>query len=230
MGESMFRGSFVALVTPMTEQEEIDWDAFGNLIEWQIEEGTDGLVLGGSTGEGAVLTSAEKLALFKRGLEIARGRVPIFVGSGGNSTKPSLELTREAKALGASGALIVTPYYNRPGETGCLAHYSMLAKADLPLILYYNPARTAVKLSPDGIARICEIPQVVAVKDASGDLSFSIQLMQKVEKPIFSGDDVLAFPHLSIGFKGVISIVGNIIPHQWGNFVRDPTCEAFFQL
>ncbi len=175
------------------------------------------------------MTDGEKLAVFKKGVEIAKGRIPIIAGTGGNFTRAALELTRAAKTLGVSGALTVVPYYNRPSEAGCFAHFERLATADLPLILYHHPARTGVRLSAEAIARICEIPQVAAVKEASGDLNLGIELRQQIEKPIFSGDDALALPHLSVGFNGVISIVGNVIPRQWGDFVRAPTRESFFE-
>lgn len=224
----MFTGSFVALITPMTEEKEIDWPAFEELIEWQIREKTNGLVLAGTTGEAATLSSEEKLSLFKKGVEIAHGRVPIIAGTGVNSTQATVELTRAAKALGVDAALLVVPYYNRPSEAGCMAHFLKVAEVDLPFILYHHPIRTGVRLSVETMTRICEIPQVIGIKEASGDIGLGIELLQRIKKPIFSGDDLLALPHLSIGFSGTISIVGNVIPGPWGDFVRQPSRESFF--
>jgi 4-hydroxy-tetrahydrodipicolinate synthase len=224
----MFRESLVALVTPMTREKEIDWRAFEGLVNWQIAEGTNGLLIGGTTGEGMTLSAKEKKALFQKAVEIAKGRIPIIAATGSGSTQRAVESTRVAKEAGVSGALVIVPYYNRPSELGCLAHYTAIAEVDLPLILYHHPRRTGVCLSAEAIARICEIPQVVGVKEASGDMNLALELIHRMKKPIFSGDDLLALPHLAVGCSGVISIIGNLLPQQWGNFVRSPSAKAFF--
>lgn len=223
----MLTGSLVALITPMTKTKEIDWDAFEHLVQWQIEEGTNGLVLCGTTGEGSTLSLEEKLSLFKRGVEIARGRIPIIAGTGTNCTQTSVAITQAAKAVGVNAALVVIPYYNRPSALGCIAHYKKIAEVDLPLILYHHPVRTGIRLSTETMMRICEIPQVIAIKEASGDFTLATQLLSQIKKPLLSGDDLLSFAHLAIGFSGVISVIGNVFPLQWGNFVRSPTQKSF---
>lgn len=223
----MLAGSLVALVTPMTKTKEIDWDAFEHLVQWQIEEGTNGLILGGTTGEGSTLSLEEKRSLFAKGVEVARGRIPIIAGTGSNCTQTSVAITQEAKALGVSAAILIVPYYNRPTPSGCIAHFEKIATVHLPLILYHHPGRTGIRLSLETIARICEIPQVVAIKEASGDVKLATELVHQIDKSLFSGDDLLSLAHLSIGFSGVISVIGNLLPRQWGDFVRSPTKKAF---
>lgn len=226
----MFRGSYVALVTPMTQDEEIDWPAFEALIHWHIEEGTEGLVIAGSTGEESTLTKDEKIALFKKSVEIARGKVVLIATTGSNCTREAVELTRLAKATGVDGAIAILPYCNRPVEEGIHAHYLAIAGVGLPFIVYHHPGRAGVRLSAEALARLCEIPEVAAVKETSGDLGLATDLVSMVDKPILSGDDCLALAHLGVGFAGVISVVGNLIPRQWGDFVRAPTREAFYEM
>lgn len=209
----------VALVTPFDFLGKVDFSALEKLIEWQIEEGTEGLVLCGCTGEGFSLSKEEKLAIFRFGVEIVGGRIPIIAATGSNQTLESASLTYEAKKWGVDGCLVTVPYYNRPTEEGCFAHFSEIAKVDLPMIFYYHPGRTGVKLSAEALARICEIPQIVGVKDSSGDFELALEVMALSNTPLLCGDDTLALAHLAIGFTGSISITGNVAPHAWKAFV-----------
>ncbi len=170
----MFRGSIVALATPFTASREIDFPALEALVEWHVQEGTDALVICGTTGEAPTLSEEELLKVFKCAIAVAKKRVPIIAGTGSNDTKKTLHLTKEAKTLGADAALLIVPYYNRPTPQGCLAHFAEVAKAGLPLILYDHPGRTGVKLSSKTLLQILEIPQVVAIK-ASADIEVAIE-------------------------------------------------------
>jgi 4-hydroxy-tetrahydrodipicolinate synthase len=215
----MFSGMIVALVTPFTLSAEIDYAAFEKLVEWHIAEGTDGIVLCGTTGEAPTLQHAEQIELMRRGVEIANGRIPIIVGTGSNDTCTAVRRTQEAKAYGADGALVVLPYYNRPTPEGCFAHFAELAKVDFPLIVYHHPGRTGVRLPVEMLVKIAGLEQVVAIKEASGDVDYAIDVMQRTAKPLFSGDDVLTIPIMAAGGVGVISIVANVIPKEWGTLV-----------
>jgi 4-hydroxy-tetrahydrodipicolinate synthase len=227
----MFRGSFVAVVTPFTDTDTIDFVAFEKLIEWHIQEGTQGLIIAGTVGENTSLTFEEKVSLFQKAADIAKNRILLIGSTGCSSTREAALLTRRAKEIGLDGAIVISPYGNRPGEEGHLAHYRAIAEIGLPIILYYNPIRTGLRLTPEQIEKVCGIPNVVAVKDASGDVSFSTELKHRLKHTaLFSGDDGLALAHLSMGYDGVISTVGNLIPRQWSDFVRAPTAEQFFAL
>ncbi len=215
----MIAGSIVALVTPFHENLEIDFDALEELIEWHIEEGTDLISVCGTTGESGTLSHEEFLRIVETAVKTARKRVPIVAGTGCLDTRLTVKKTVESKKLGADAALVVLPYYNRPTEEGCLAHFQEVAKAKLPLIAYHHPGRTGIKLSPAALAKICEIPEVVAVKDAAGDLAHTLELMKLTSVPIVSGDDILALPHLSVGCTGVISVIANLIPRRWKEFI-----------
>ena len=177
----MFRGSIVALATPFNEQNEVDFKNLCELIEWQIELGTDGTVLCGSTGEDPTLSHAEKLQIFKEGVPAYKGRVPIIAGTGCNDTARSVDLTLQAKAAGVDGALVILPYYNRPTPEGCFLHYQELSKIGLPLIIYDNPARTGIKLSVQSMKRLCQLPNIVGIKDATGNLDYALELIHQVK-------------------------------------------------
>ncbi len=211
----MFRGSIVALATPFNEQNQVDFRTLCDLIEWQIESGTDGIVLCGSTGEDPTLSHAEKLQIFKEGVLAAKGRIPIIAGTGCNDTARSVHLTLQAKEAGVDGALLILPYYNRPTPEGCFLHYQELSKIGLPLIIYDNPGRTGIRLSVQSMKRLCELPHIVGIKDATGNLDYALELMHQVKTPILSGDDSFLLPQMASGACGVISIVANIIPRQW---------------
>lgn len=225
----MFKGSLVALVTPFDSLGKVDFSALEKLIEWQIEEGTDGLILCGTTGEGSTLSEEEKIAIFRFAVEVGGGRIPIIASTGSNQTGESVSLTQEAKKGGVDGCIAIVPYCNRPTEEGCFAHFSAIAKVGLPLILYHHPGRTGVKLSAEGLARMSEIPQVVGIKESSGDLSLALEILSLSQTSLFCGDDILALAHFAIGFTGSISIIGNVVPQEWKTFISTALSGDFPQ-
>jgi 4-hydroxy-tetrahydrodipicolinate synthase len=212
----MFKGAITALVTPF-KNGEVDEDAFRNLIEFQIEKGIDALVPCGTTGESATLSHDEHKRVVKIAMEAVRKRVPVIAGAGSNSTAEALDLVKHAKEVGADAALLVTPYYNKPTQEGLYQHYKKLAEeTKFPLVPYNVPSRTGSNLEPNTLARLSEIENIVAVKEASGSLK---QISQIVEMcgdriTIISGDDFTTLPILAIGGKGVISVASNIVPHD----------------
>ncbi len=219
-----FRGSIVAMITPFTEDGKIDKAGVEKLINFHIENGTDAILLAGTTGESATLTHDEHKELIKMGVEIAGGRIPIVAGTGSNSTAEALDLTRAAKEAGADAALLITPYYNKPTQKGMYLHFKKIAEeVDIPIILYNVPSRTGINLLPDTVAKLSEIPNIVAVKEASGNLGQMVQIVSKVKEgfKLMSGDDQLLLPILSIGGTGVISVVANIIPKDMAQMIRE---------
>jgi 4-hydroxy-tetrahydrodipicolinate synthase len=215
----MFTGSLVALVTPFHENLSVDLAALQELVEWHIEEGTDGIVVCGTTGENGALSEEEFIAVVETAIAAAKKRIPIIVGTGSLDTRKTVKNTEIAKCYGADGALVVLPYYNRPTEEGCVAHFQEAAKAGLPMIVYHHPGRTGIRLSPSDLSKIAKIPEVVAIKDAAGDLSHTLELLTVVDCPVLSGDDTLALPHLAAGCAGVVSIIANVIPKRWKEFI-----------
>ncbi len=211
----MFKGSIVALATPFTENNEVDFTAIHELIEWHIESGTDAIVICGSTGESSTLSQTEQLKLFNEAVLAGKNRIPLIAGTGSNNTHHAIEMTKSAKQIGFDAALVVMPYYNKPTPEGCYQHFQELSKIGLPLIVYHHPGRTAIKLPVKALARICALPNIVAIKDGTADLDYVIELMHETQTPILSGDDTLTLPFMACGANGVISIVANIIPRQW---------------
>lgn len=221
----MFKGSFTALVTPFDKDGHIDEAKFGELIDFQIENGINGVVPCGCTGEAATLSHAEQKKLIKIAVEAVNKRVPVIAGTGSNSTEEALDLTEHAKKAGADGALIITPYYNKPTPKGQLLHYEKIAKAvDIPIILYNVPSRTGISMKPEVVAELSEIDNIVAIKEASGSLEQVSQILSLCNITVLSGDDSLTLPMLSVGAKGVISVAGNIVPEEVTNMVN-----AFFE-
>ncbi len=219
-----FRGSIVAMITPFTEDGKIDREGVERLINFHIENGTDAILLAGTTGESATLTHDEHKELIKMGVEIAGGRIPIVAGTGSNSTAEAIDLTRAAKDAGADAALLITPYYNKPTQKGMYLHFKKIAEeVDIPIILYNVPSRTGINLLPDTVAKLSEIPNIVAVKEASGNLGQMVQIVSKVKEgfKLMSGDDQLLLPILSIGGTGVISVVANIIPKDMAQMIKE---------
>ncbi len=214
----MFRGSIVALATPFNSQGEVDFHILCELIEWHIESGTDAIVLCGTTGEAPTLSHEETIKIFKEGVLAAKGRIPIIAGTGSYDTAKAVQLTAEAKEAGADGALVVLPYYSRPTPEGCFQHFQELSKIGLPMIVYHHPGRIGIKLSIKDLARISELPNIAAIKDATADLDYALELMHKIKTPVLTGDDTIALPMLASGAVGIISIVANIIPRQWKIF------------
>ncbi len=210
----MFKGSIVALVTPF-KQGAVDEEAYRELIEFQIENNTSAIVPCGTTGESATLSFQEHHQVIDIAVDAVKKRVPVIAGTGGNSTREAIELTEHAKKAGVDATLQVTPYYNKPTQEGLYQHFKAIAEAvPLPQVLYNVPGRTSVNLLPETVARLAELPEVVAIKEASGDLGQMAEIMRLAGDKItlISGDDNLTLPILSIGGKGAISVVANIVP------------------
>ena len=210
----MFKGSFVALITPFKDGA-VDETAFRSFVQWQIEQGTNGLVPCGTTGESPSLSHGEHRRLIEICVEISGGKVPVLAGSGANSTAHTIHLTRQAKEAGADAALVVTPYYNKPTQEGLYQHYKAITEAvDLPVVIYNIPGRSIVDMSVDTMARLAELPNIVGVKDATADLSRpqKERLAMGPEFCQMSGEDGTAVPYLAAGGHGCISVTGNIAP------------------
>lgn len=219
----MYRGSFVALATPFLDNLEIDFDAYGRLIDFQLENGTHGIVPCGCTGEAATLSHAEQKKIIQFAVERIAGRVPVIAGTGSNNTREAVELTRFAKEAGADGALLITPYYNKPTPAGQIAHYRAVAEAvDIPIMLYNVPSRTGTKMLPETIAELGRVPNIVSVKEACGSVEqvSDIRLLSDIN--VLSGDDALTLPMMSVGGSGVVSVAANVIPDRIAGL-----CDAF---
>lgn len=211
----MFRGSMVALVTPMHEDGALDFDSLTRLVEFHIANGTSGIVAVGTTGESATLDEEEHCEVIRHAVNAARGRVPVIGGTGANSTREAIELTRCAMAGGADACLLVTPYYNKPTQEGLYLHFKAVADAvPIPQILYNVPGRTACDLLPETVGRLARIPNIVGLKEATGDLGRLAALRDLCEDRIdlFSGDDATSREFLLAGGKGVISVTANVVP------------------
>lgn len=209
-----FAGVTVALVTPF-HNGDIDFAALRQLVDWHIEQGTDCLSPVGTTGESPTLDHEEHERVIAAVVEQARGRIKIVPGTGSNSTREAIRLTRFAQRTGASGALMVGPYYNKPTQEGYYRHFAAVAEAcDLPIMLYNIPGRTASNIVPETIARLAEIPSIVAIKEATGSLDQASHIASLCDLTILSGDDSLTLPLMSIGGRGVVSVVGNLIPRD----------------
>jgi 4-hydroxy-tetrahydrodipicolinate synthase len=211
----MFRGSLVALVTPFTTAGEIDEKALENLVEWHIQEGTDGIVCTGTTGEAPTLSDEEKIRVISICKKVAKNKTLVIAGTGTYDTKKSVKLTQKAKELGVDGCLVVVPYYNRPTAAGCIAHYQEIAKVGSPIIVYHHPGRTGISLSPETFSLLEKIPNIVSIKEASCSLDVVNAIQAKCTLPILSGDDGLTAAIMELGGVGVISVVANVIPKFW---------------
>lgn len=221
-----FRGAYTALVTPF-KNGEVDEEAYRRHVEWQIESGIDGLVPCGTTGESATLSHAEHGKVIRICVEQVNKRVPVLAGAGSNNTREAVELTRYAKDAGADGALLITPYYNKPTQEGLVAHFKAIAKeVPMPFVVYNVPSRTALNLLPATVARLArEIPEVIGIKEATGDLKQVSEVVEFCPKgfTVLSGDDFTVLPLLAVGGHGVISVVSNVMPGQMAQM-----CKAFF--
>ncbi|MFZ3064760.1 MAG: 4-hydroxy-tetrahydrodipicolinate synthase [Nitrospirota bacterium] len=228
----MFKGSMVAIVTPF-KNGKIDEKALGDLIEFQISNGTDGIVPCGTTGESATLSYEEHNRVIEFTVEAVKRRVPVIAGTGSNSTDEAVMLTKHAKKAKADAALLITPYYNKPTQEGLYRHYKKIAEdVDIPLVLYNVPGRTGVNMLPQTVARLSEIKNIAAIKEATGSLqqiSETIQLCGD-NIAVLSGDDFTALPTYAVGGKGVISVTANIIPKDmsamWDAFEKGDLKEA----
>jgi 4-hydroxy-tetrahydrodipicolinate synthase len=209
-----FAGLTVALITPF-KGGEVDFDALGRLVDWHVAQGTDCLAPVGTTGESPTLDHTEHEQVIAAVVERARGRLKVMPGTGSNSTREALRLTRFARQAGADGALMVGPYYNKPTQEGYFRHFAEVAeKVDLPIVLYNIPGRTGSNMFPETIARLAQLPQVVAIKEATGSMDQASQIAALCNLTILSGDDSLTLPLLSLGGRGVVSVVGNIVPRD----------------
>lgn len=236
----MFQGVYTAVITPF-HKGEIDYDAFYKILETQIDAKVSGVVPCGTTGESPTLSHEEHKDLIANTVKFVKGRVQVVAGTGSNSTREAVELTKQACADGVDGILSVNPYYNKPTQEGCYLHFSEIAKASSkPIMLYNIPGRTSINLQPELIARLSEIPNILSVKEATGDLSQMakvISLVKRKEFTLLSGDDNLLLPILAIGGKGIVSVVSNLFPktmveivNQWnlGNFTKSK--DLFYKL
>lgn len=212
--KQQFTGSIIALITPMLENGEVDHKCLKQLVEWHIEQGTDGLVILGTTAETATLSEKEQLEVLQSVIAQNAGRLPIIVGNGSNSTQQTIEKTKQFDGLDIQGYLTVTPYYNKPNQKGMVAHFKEVAKAtEKPIILYNVPGRTGVDLSNESVIELMNIENIVGIKDATGDLSRVSEFRQHDENfLLFSGDDLTAQQYVSLGGDGVITVTGNVEP------------------
>ncbi|MGB2630849.1 MAG: 4-hydroxy-tetrahydrodipicolinate synthase [Candidatus Omnitrophota bacterium] len=220
----MWKGSYVALATPF-ENGKVDEKKYRKLIEFHINNGTDGLVPCGCTGEAATLTTTEQKHLIKVAVETSDKRVPVIAGTGSNCTQEAIELTSYARKAGCDGALIITPYYNKPTPEGQYRHYVEIAKAtDIPIMLYNVPSRTGISLLPETVARLSKIDNIEAIKEAAGSVQQVMDIRALCDIAIMSGDDAMTLPFMTVGATGVVSVVANIIPgkvHELVQFFLD---------
>jgi 4-hydroxy-tetrahydrodipicolinate synthase len=208
------RGSLVAIITPF-RNGTLDEKALGNLIEWQIASGSDGIVPCGTTGESATLTHEEHKRVVELTVEVVKRRVPVIAGTGSNSTDEAIEFTRHAKSAGADAALLISPYYNKPTQEGLYRHHKAIADAvDLPQVLYNIPGRTAVNMTPQTVARLAQLRNIVGIKEGAGSLQQVSEIVQLCGErfTVLSGDDALTLPMLAVGAKGVITVTANVAP------------------
>lgn len=212
----MFQGAIVATVTPF-RNGKVDRAALRKLVRYQIESGTDGIVPCGTTGESATLSFDEHEQVIDTVIDAAGGKVPVIAGTGSNNTREAILLTKYARKAGANGALVITPYYNKPTQEGLYRHFRTVAEsADIPIILYNVPGRTGVNMTAQTVARLAEVPNIVGVKEASGNLNQVCDIIRLTPKKfcVLSGDDALFFPMMALGAKGVISVTSNVAPRQ----------------
>ena len=224
---AIFKGAGVAIVTPMKENLEVNYDKLDEMLEEQIAGGTDAIVICGTTGESATMTEEEHAATTRFAIERVNHRIPVIAGTGSNCTDTASYLTKQAQNAGADAALVVTPYYNKATQNGLIAHYTDIAKhTDLPIILYNVPSRTGCKLESSTIAKLVkEVDNIVGVKEATGDIAMAAQIMYDTQGDIdmYSGNDDMIVPMLSIGGKGVISVLSNVAPEDTHNI-----CAEYF--
>ena len=212
----------MAIATPL-KNGSFDEEKFRELVEWHIEQGTHGIVPCGTTGESPTLKPSEHVDVIRVCVEQVKKRVPILAGTGSNSTLEAIKMTQRAKELGADGTLQVTPYYNKPTQEGLIAHYRQIVKeAPLPLVVYNVPGRTAISVTVETMKRLAEIPEVVGMKEATGNMGFDAELLAALpdDFSLLSGDDGTSFPFMALGGKGVISVTANVVPKRMSQFVQ----------
>ena len=219
-----FTGSGVAIVTPF-DGDKTNYDAFGELIEWNISGGTDAIIICGTTGEASTMPDSEHLAAIEYTVKKVAGRIPVIAGTGSNETRHAVELSKKAEELGVDGLLQVTPYYNKTTQKGLIAHFGAIADAvNIPIILYNVPSRTGVNISIPVLKELAKRDNIVAIKEASGNISYTAQVAAEVpELYIYSGNDDMIVPVMSLGGKGVISVLANVMPKE-----THEMCQAYF--
>lgn len=215
---AIFKGAGVAIATPFYENGEVNYDEFGRLIEFQIENGTDAIIVCGTTGEAATMSEKEHMDVVKYCIDKVAKRIPVIAGTGSNCTQTAIELSKIAQEYGADGILSVTPYYNKATQNGLIAHFTAIAEAiDIPVILYNVPGRTGTNIQPETAVKLCrDVKNIVGIKDATGNLAQTAKMMQLADGCIdlYSGEDGLVVPIMSLGGIGVISVLSNVAPKQ----------------
>lgn len=213
---AIFKGAGVALVTPMKENLEVNYDKLAEVIEDQIANETDSIIITGTTGEASTLTEEEHVEVIKAAVSIVKKRIPVIAGTGSNCTQTAVKLSQQAQKVGADGLLVVTPYYNKATQKGLISHYTEIAKSvDIPILLYNVPGRTGCKIAPETAAALArDVDLIVGMKDAVGDISYTLKLMEQVEGEfdLYSGEDGQVIPLLACGGIGVISVLSNVAP------------------
>ena len=236
MKNTIFTGAGVAIVTPMNEDGSINYEEFGKIIDFQIENGTDAIIVCGTTGESSTMTDEEHKECIRYCVEKTAKRVPVIAGTGSNDTAYAIELSKEAESLGADGLLVVTPYYNKSTQRGLVAHFTAIADAvNIPIILYNIPGRTGVNIAIDTYKKLGKHKNIVAVKEASGNLSYIAKLIAECGDllDVYSGNDDQIVPIMSLGGKGVISVLSNVMPkeaHQIAQYCLDNNCAEAAKL
>lgn len=224
---AIFEGAGVALVTPFKANGDVNYDKLEEILEEQIAGGTDAIVICGTTGEASTMSPEEHLSVIKYGCEVVKGRIPVVAGTGSNCTREAVYMSQKAEKAGADGVLLVTPYYNKATQNGLIAHFTTIAEAiKIPALLYHIPGRTGVTMKPETIVSLCKnVPNIVGVKEASGNFSSIATMMNMADGciDVYSGNDDQIVPLLSMGGKGVISVLSNVAPKQTHDI-----CQKFF--
>lgn len=236
MKNTIFTGAGVAIITPMNADGSINYDGFAENIEYQIKNGTDAIIVCGTTGEASTMTDEEHIECIRFCVEKTAGRVPVIAGTGSNDTKYAVELSKVAQEKGADGLLLVTPYYNKASQNGLVAHFGAVAEAvDIPIILYNIPGRTGMSIEIGTYKKLSQYKNIVAVKEASGNISYTSKLISECGDflDVYSGNDDIIVPMMSIGAKGVISVLSNVMPketHEMAQLCLDNNCEEAAKL
>lgn len=223
MKNTIFTGAAIAIITPMNADGSINYDELGKMIDYQIENGTDAIVICGTTGEASTMTDEEHLECIRYTVEKTAKRVPVIAGTGSNDTKYAVELSKEAETVGADGLLLVTPYYNKTTQKGLIAHFTAVADAvSIPIILYNIPGRTGMNMDVATVKELAKHPNIVAVKEASGNISYVAKLIAECGDMIdvYSGNDDMIVPLMSLGGKGVISVLSHVLPKETHDMVQ----------
>ncbi|NLM07807.1 MAG: 4-hydroxy-tetrahydrodipicolinate synthase [Clostridiales Family XIII bacterium] len=219
----LFTGAATALVTPFKDGK-VDFASFGQLIDWQIEQGIDGLVICGTTGEASTLNDEEHIETVRYAIKKAAGRVPVIAGAGSNDTRHAIDMSMALEEEGADGLLLVTPYYNKCTDKGLIIHYTAIAdRVNIPIILYSVPARTGVNISPFVVSELCNHPNIVGIKEASGNMAQVVEIAKYVDEDfaLYSGNDEIIVPIMAMGGLGAISVLSNIVPKQTHDMIAD---------